>query len=63
MLGAGSAVDTKIRVLESFLTLNLSLITNSISEEPNVDCSSVQTYTARRNSYDVKGLSTLNMKA
>ena len=36
MLGAGSAVDTKIRVLESFLTLNLSLITNSISEELNV---------------------------
>ena len=37
VLGAGSAVDTKIRVLESFLTLNLSLITNSIRAPPNVN--------------------------
>ena len=37
MLGAGSAVGTKIRVLESFLTLNLSLITNSIRAPPNVN--------------------------
>ena len=36
VLCAGSAVDTKIRVLESFLTLNLSLITNSISGVPSV---------------------------